>query len=104
MNSRKKYFKTINFQLILTQRLHSPVTSPVLKDRTFFAEGSWDAGSNPGVATSNFFFLLSFFLPFGFLLSSLTAGPVNFARFLRKRISSCRNVKLRVHLVRLITS
>ena len=45
-----------------------------------------------------------FFLPFGFLLSSLTAGPVSFARFLRKRISSSRNVKLRVHLVRLITS
>ena len=51
-----------------------------------------------------FFFFYLFFLPFGFLLSSLTAGPVSFARFLRKRISSCRNVKLRVHLVRLITS
>ena len=35
-----------------------------------------------------FCFLSSFFLPFGFLLSSLTADPVSFARFLRKRISS----------------
>ena len=35
-----------------------------------------------------FFFLSSFFSPFGVLLSSLTAGPVSFARFLRKRISS----------------
>ena len=35
-----------------------------------------------------FFFFHRFFLPFGFLLSSLTAGPVSFARFLRKRISS----------------
>ena len=32
--------------------------------------------------------LSSFFLPFGFLLFILTADPVSFARFLRKRISS----------------
>ena len=84
MNSRKRYFNTINFQLILTQRLHSPV----VKGRTFFAGGSWDAGSNPSMASSSFFFSFIVFLPFGFLLSSLTAGPVSFARFLRKRISS----------------
>ena len=35
-----------------------------------------------------FCFLSSFFLPFGFLLFILTADPVSFARFLRKRISS----------------
>ena len=42
----------------------------------------------PGVATSFFFFLSSFFLPFGFLLFILTADPVSLAKFLRKRISS----------------
>ena len=37
-----------------------------------------------------FLFLFSFivFLPFGFLLFILTADPVSFARFVRKRISS----------------
>ena len=37
-----------------------------------------------------FLFLFSFivFLPFGFLLFILTADPVSFARFLRKRIPS----------------
>ena len=37
------------------------------------------------------FFLVCFtFLPFGFLLFILTAYPVSFARFLRKRISSLK--------------
>ena len=43
--------------------------------------------SNPGVSTSIFFSFIVF-LPFGFLLFILTADPVSFARFLRKRISS----------------
>ena len=43
--------------------------------------------STLGVVTY-IFFLSSFFLPFGFLLFILTAEPVSFARFLRKRISS----------------
>ena len=43
--------------------------------------------STLGVVTY-IFFLSSFFLPFGFLLFILTADPVSFARFLRKRISS----------------
>ena len=34
------------------------------------------------------FFSFIVFLPFGFLLFILTADPVRFARFLRKRISS----------------
>ena len=34
------------------------------------------------------FFSFIVFLPFGFLLFILTADPVSFARFLRKRISS----------------
>ena len=47
--------------------------------------------SYPCVATSFFFFFFFiFFLPFGFLLFILTADPVCFARFLRKRISSFR--------------
>ena len=36
----------------------------------------------------HFVFFHRFFLPFGFLLFILTADPVSFARFLRKRISS----------------
>ena len=43
--------------------------------------------STLGVATSIFFSFIVF-LPFGFLLFILTADPVSFARFLRKRISS----------------
>ena len=39
-----------------------------------------------------FFFSFIVFLPFGFLLFILTADPVSFARFLRKRISSI-NIK-----------
>ena len=58
------------------------------RSRTFFAGGSWDAGSNPRVATSGFFFSFIVFLPFGFLLFILTADPISLARFLRKRISS----------------
>ena len=53
----------------------------------FFAGGSCGAGSNPAVATSIFFSFIVF-LPFGFLLFILSADPVSFARFLRKRISS----------------
>ena len=59
-----------------------------LRGRTVFAGGSWDARSNPRVATSVFFFSFIVFLPFGFLLFILTADPFSFARFLRKRISS----------------
>ena len=58
-----------------------------LRGRTVFAGGSWDARSNPRVATSVFFSFIVF-LPFGFLLFILTADPFSFARFLRKRISS----------------
>ena len=45
-----------------------------LRGRTVFAGGSWDARSNPRVATSVFFFLSSFFhtLAFYFLFSLLT--------------------------------
>ena len=58
-----------------------------LRGRTVFAGGSWDARSNPRVATSVFFSFIVF-LPFGFLLFILTADPFSFARFLRKRIFS----------------
>ena len=58
------------------------------KCKTLFAGGSWDVGLNPDVVTSSLFFSFIFFLPFGFLLFILTADPVSFARFLRKRISS----------------
>ena len=50
--------------------------------RTYFAGGRWGAGSNPGLATSNFF------NPLGFLRFILTVDPVSFTRFLWKRISS----------------
>ena len=62
VNRRKRYFNTINFQYISTQRLHSPVG----KDRTFVAGGNWDAVSYPGVATSGFFF---FFYRFSYPLA-----------------------------------
>ena len=58
-----------------------------LSGRTVFAGGSWDARSNPRVATSVFFSFIVF-SHFGFLLFILTADPFSFARFLRKRISS----------------
>ena len=85
MNGRERYFNTVNFRNETAKRLHSPVA----KDRTFFAGGSWNGGSNPGVASSSSFIV---FLPLGFLLFILTADPVSFARFLRKRISSI-NIK-----------
>ena len=53
-----------------------------------FAGGSSGAtGFHPRRVYFNFFFFHRF-LPFGFLLFILTADPVSFARFLRKRISS----------------
>ena len=61
----------------------------MVRSRTFFAGGSWGAGSNPGVAASSFFFsFIVFFLPCGFLLFILTADPVSFARVLQKCIST----------------
>ena len=85
MNGRERYFNTTHFQGKFAQWSHGPV----VRNRTFFAGGSWGAGSNPGVSTSSFFSFITF-LPFGFLLFILTADPVIFARFLRKRISSKR--------------
>ena len=70
MNGRERYFKIINFEKKRAYRSHGPL----VRGRTFFAGGSWDAGSNPPVATSGFFFLSSFFYPlaFYFLFSLLT--------------------------------
>ena len=67
------------------KRSHGPVVRG-----SIFAGGNLGAGSNPGVVTSRFFFFffLSFLYPLAFLLFILTADPVTFARFLRKRISS----------------
>ena len=67
----KKYFSTINSTLFLGQWSHSLV----VRSRIFLAGGSWGAGSNPGVATSSFFFSLSsYFYPSAFysLFSLLT--------------------------------
>ena len=72
-----------------TSRLLAPRShGPVIRGRTFFTGGSWDAGSNPTVATTFFFFFFMVFLPSGFLLLILTADPVSFARFLLKRIAN----------------
>ena len=84
VNGRERYFNNINFHKKVTWRSHGPV----VRSCTFFAGGSWDARSNPPVTITVFFFLSSFFLPFSFLLFILTADPLSFARFLRKRISS----------------
>ena len=61
MNGRERYFKIINFEKKRAYRSHGPL----VRGRTFFAGGSWDAGSNP-MATSGFFFLSSFFYPLAF--------------------------------------
>ena len=70
MNGRERYFNTVNFQNKIVKRSHGPV----VKDRTFFARGGWNAASNPGVASSSFFSLSSSFylLAFYCLFSLLT--------------------------------
>ena len=68
LNGREKYFNTINCN---ESSAHG---------------GCWAASSD----SSSFFFVCFTFLPFGFLLFILTAYPVSFARFLRKRISSLK--------------
>ena len=84
MNGREKYFNTINFDELSVQWSHGPV----VRGRTY----RWTKlGCNwvPAPACLlPFFFSFIVFLPFGFLLSILTADPVNFARFLRKCISN----------------
>ena len=54
----------------------------------FFAGGSWGATEFQPRRVYYHFFSFIVFLSFGFLLFILTADPVCFARFLRKRISS----------------
>ena len=85
MNGREKYFKTINFDEFSTQWSHGPV----VRGRTFsLEEFGVQLGSNPAWLIPFFVFSFIVFLPFGILLFILTADPVSFARFLRKRISS----------------
>ena len=90
MDGRERYFKLINFrrkwifkvdrlQIILVAKKYISTCRKygdrvALRGRTVFAGGSWDARSNPRVATSDFFFLSSFFyrLVFYFLFSLLT--------------------------------
>ena len=62
MNGRETDDNTINFRAESVQRSHGPV----VRGGTFFAGGSWDAGSNPGVVTSSFFFLSLFFYTLAF--------------------------------------
>ena len=93
MNGRERYFKIINFE---KQRAYRS-RGPLVRGRTIFAGGSWDAGSNPPVAASGFFLSFIVFLPFGFLLFVLTADPFSFARFLQKRISSIVNASYSVY-------
>ena len=84
MNGRERYFNTVDLKLRnghMAQWLKVALFSP--------EEVGMRAGSNPGVASSSSFIV---FLPLGFLLFILTADPVSFARFLRKRISSI-NIK-----------
>ena len=88
LNIHDKY-SSIRFKQCEWQRL--------VRGRTIFAGESWDAGSNPPVATSGFFLSFIVFLPFGFLLFILTADPFSFARFLRKRISSIVNASYSVY-------
>ena len=46
-----------------------------------------------------FFLFVSLSIPFGFLLLILTAYPVSFSRFLRKRISSLKMNKSRNQVI-----
>ena len=85
MNDREKYFNTINFNELSVRWSHGPVVRGCIFS---LEEVGVQLVSNPGVSTSIFFFSFIVFLPFGFLLFILTADPVSFARFLRKRISS----------------
>ena len=81
MNGREKYFNTINFDELwaLSGRMAQWSEAAFVRWRKLRCDG---------LSTSIFFFLSSFFLPFGFLLFILTDDPVSFARFFRKRISS----------------
>ena len=63
MDGRERYFK-----LLILKKKGVRSHGPLVRGRTFFAGGSWDAGSNPPMATSGFFFSFIVFLPFGFLL------------------------------------
>ena len=55
MNGRERYFNTVNFRLKIAKWSHGPV----VKGRTFFAGGSWNAGSIPAwhlpVLSSSFY-------------------------------------------------
>ena len=71
MNGREKYFNTINFDELSLQWSHGPV----VRAGTFsLEEVGVQLGSSPGVSTSIFYFLSSFFYPLAFycLFSLLT--------------------------------
>ena len=61
MDGRERYFK-----LLILKKKGVRSHGPLVRGRTFFAGGSWDAGSNLPIATSGFFFLSSFFYPLAF--------------------------------------
>ena len=72
MNGRERYFKNINLPFHCCSGGMAEWSGAAL----FFADEA--------VVQVQ----IQFFFPFGFLLFILTADPISFARFLRKRISS----------------
>ena len=83
MNGRERYFNSVNFQDYPSRWSHGPVVT-----RSHFCRRrKLECGFKSRHGILQFFFFIVF-LRFGFLLFILTADPVSFARFLRKRISS----------------
>ena len=87
VNGRERYFKNINFTNSLVQWPHCRVVGQT--PHFFSLEEAGVQVQIPAWLLPGFSFpFIVFFLPFGFVLFILTADPVNFARFLRKPISS----------------
>ena len=79
MNGKERYFESFNFKV----SWYSGRVAQWSETAFFSLE---EVGVQIQIPAWQLLFIV--FLPFGFLLFILTADPVSFARFLRKRISS----------------
>ena len=92
VNGRERYINTVNFQNHLgSGRMAQWLVAALFCRRKLECRFK----SRRGIF--QFFFSFIVFLPFGFLLFILTADPVSFARFLRKRISSYSGLPFEMH-------
>ena len=85
MNGRERYFKNYKSYRFIGVVAAWPSGQ---KPNFFSLEEAGVQVQIPVWLLPGFFFLSSFFYPLPFSLFLLTADPVSFARFLRKRISS----------------